>query len=83
MDKLKNYRNNPKTFQIFNDFIDRLNIGLKRLENDIKNMSEDEVGNKTLNYLRDVVRTIVDGTQKLDDMPDLESEESATERQQG
>ena len=83
MDKLKNYRNNPKTFQIFNDFIDRLNIGLKRLENDIKNISEDEVGNKTLNYLRDVVRTIVDGTQKLDDMPDLESEESATERQQG
>ena len=46
-------------------------------------MSEDEVGNKKLNYLRDVVRTIADGTQKLDDMPDFESEESATERQQG
>ena len=47
-----------------NGLITRLNIGLKRLENDIKNMSEDEVENRKLDYLRDLGRTIVDTSQK-------------------
>ena len=46
-------------------------------------MSEDEVQNKKLDYLRDLVRKIVDASQKLDDMSDLESVESAAQRQQG
>ena len=50
----------------------RLVIGLKRLENDIKNMSENEVENKRLDYLRDLIKNIVDVNQKLDDMPSLE-----------
>ena len=58
-------------------------IELRKLGKDIKNMSEDEVENKKLNYLKDLVRKIVDASQKLDDMADLETEESDTERQQG
>ena len=61
---------------MYNTLITRLNIGLKRLENDINNMSEDEVENKKLDHLRDLVRKIVDASQKLD-------EKSAAQRQQG
>ena len=56
-----------------------LNIGLKRLENDIKNMSEDEVKNRRLNYLKDLVETIVNASQKK---KDEKTEESAAQRQQ-
>ena len=43
VDKLKNHRNNPTAFQSYNNFMVRLAIGLKRLENDINNMSKNEV----------------------------------------
>ena len=56
-------------------------IGLRKLENDIRNMSEDEGENKRLSYLRDLVRKIVDANQKLDDMTPLKTEKSATEKQ--
>ena len=72
INKLKNYRNNPEAFRRYNNFMVRLVIGLKRLENDIKNMSENEVENKRLDYLRDLIKNIVDVNQKLDDMPSLE-----------
>ena len=68
---------------MYNSLITRLTIGLKRLENDIKNMSEDEVENKKLNYLKDLVRKIVDANQKLDDISPLKTEESTTEGHQG
>ena len=58
-------------------------IGLTKLEKDIRNMSEDEVENKRLNYLKDLVRKIVDADQKLDDMSPLETEEKSAQRQQG
>ena len=61
----------------------RLTIGLKTLENDISNMSKNEVENKRLDYLRDLINSIIIGSQKLDDMPPLESEEDAAERQRG
>ena len=41
---------------MYNSLTARLNIGLKRLENNIKNMSEDEVENEKLDYLRDLIR---------------------------
>ena len=53
-------------------------IGLRKLGSDIKNMSEDKVENRKLNYLRDLVRTIIDTNQKLDE----KSEEEATQRRQ-
>ena len=46
-------------------------------------MSEDEVENKRLDYLKDFVRKIVDANLELDNMPDLETEEAAAQRQQG
>ena len=58
-------------------------FGLKKLEKDIRNMSEDEVENRRLNYLKDLVRTIFDTNQKLDYTLSLESEEEAAKRQQG
>ena len=45
-------------------------------------MSEDEVKNKNLEYLKDLVRIIIDTKQK-DDMPDLENGEEAEKRQKG
>ena len=68
---------------MYNGLLTRLNIGLEKLENDIKNMSQNEVENKKLGYLKDLIKTIVDTSQKLDDMPPLESEEEAAQRQQG
>ena len=53
------------------------------MESDIKNMFQNEVENNKLDYLRDLVRKIVDASQKLDDIPDLESEEEAEKRQKG
>ena len=52
---------------MYNGLITHLNIRLKRPENDIKNMSEDEVENKKLDYLRDLFRISVDASQKLDE----------------
>ena len=49
----------------------------------MKNMFQNEVENNKLDYLRDLVRKIVDASQKLDDIPDLESEEEAEKRQKG
>ena len=71
INKLKDYRKNPEKLQRYNSLITRLNIGLERLENDISNMSENDVENKKLDYLKDLVKTIVD------DMPPLETEEDA------
>ena len=45
-------------------------------------MSEDEVQNRRLNYLKDLVRTIIDTNQKLDDISPLGSEEEAAQRKQ-
>ena len=58
-----------------------MTIGLKWLENDIKNMSENYVENKKFNYLKDLVTKIVDANKKLDNMTPLKTKESATERQ--
>ena len=56
---------------------------LNKLDSDIKNMSKDEVKNKKLDQLKDLVTSIVNFKQTLDDMPPLETEESAAQRQQG
>ena len=48
-------------------------IRLRKLKKDIKNMSEDELKNKRLDYLKDA-------NQKLDAMPTLEKEEDAAQR---
>ena len=44
--KLKGYKKNPEKLHMYNTLITRLNIGLESLENDMNNMSEDEVDNK-------------------------------------
>ena len=37
---LKEYRKDPKNYQIHNNLITRLNFGIERLENDINNMAK-------------------------------------------
>ena len=46
LNQLKSYRKNPKTFQEYNNLMTHLIIGLRKLDRDIKNTSEDEVKNK-------------------------------------
>ena len=82
LNQLKDYRKNSKKFQRYNNLMVHLIIGLRKLEKDIRNMSEDEVENKILNYLKDLVRKIVDANQKLDDMTLLETEKEAAQRPQ-
>ena len=83
INKLKNYKENPEKLQIYNSLIVRLNIGLERLENDIKKMSKGKVKEREhLGYLKDLVRTIVDAGQKYDMAP-LETEEEPEKRQKG
>ena len=55
---------------------------LKDLKNDIKYMPENEVKNKKLDLLAGLVEKILD-INRLLNIPDLESEESAAQRQQG
>ena len=49
---------------MYNGLINHLYIGVKRLENDIKNMSEDDVKNRRLNYFKHLVETTVNASQK-------------------
>ena len=66
MKKLKDYKKNPKKFRMCNTLITRLNTGLKRLENDTKNMSEDKVEEKKhLDHLKNPVRAIVEAIVRL------------------
>ena len=64
---LKDFRKDPKKLQKYNNLIITLIIGLRNLNSDVKNMSEDEVENKRLDYLKDLVRKIVNANQELDD----------------
>ena len=80
--KLKDYKEKPEKLQLYNDLIIRLNMGLNKLEDGMKNMSEDKVEErKHVGYLIDLVKNIIDTKQKLDDMPPLETEEEAEKRQ--
>ena len=58
-------------------------IRLRKLKKDIQNMSEDEIKNKRLDYLKDFAKTIINANQKLDAMPTLEKEGDAAQRQEG
>ena len=80
---LKDYIKDPKTRQKYINFMVHLTIGLSKLENDIRNMSEDKLENERLNYLKDLVRKIVDANQKFNDIPGLETKKSAAQIQQG
>ena len=53
--------------------------GLLRLKTDIKNMSKNEVKNKGLDLLKNIVEKILDANELLD-IPELESEKSAEQR---
>ena len=82
LNKLKDYRKNTKTFQKYNNLMTHLIFGLKKLKKDLRNMFEDEVQNRRLNYLKDLVRTIIGTNQKLDNISALERKEEAARRQQ-
>ena len=83
INQLNNCRENPETQQEYNNLMVHLIIGLRKLDSGIRNLFKKDVKNKRLDYLKDLVRSIVDANQNLDDMPPLESEEDAAERQRG
>ena len=70
---------------------DLIEVNLSDLEKDIRNMSGDEIKNKNLDLIAYFVEKILDTVKKINnqeqqpdttDMPELEDEESAAERQQ-
>ena len=75
--QLKDLRRQDNKLTEYNNKKALVVVGLLRLENHTKNMSEDEVKNKKLGLLKNIVRKIVDALQIL------ESEEEAEKRQQG
>ena len=79
INQLKNYRKDSKTQNKYHMLMINLVFGLNKLDIDIRNISKDEVKNRRLNYLKDLVETIVNANQKLDE----KSEKSAAQRQQG
>ena len=81
--QLKDLRRQNKTSVEYNNKMALLIAGLIRLENVIKNIPEDEVKNKELDLLKNIVRKIVDANQIVDDMAPLETEEEAEKRQHG
>ena len=83
VEQVKDFRCQNKTSAEYNNKMALLIAGLIRLENVIKNMPEDEVKNKGLDLLKNIVRKIVDPNQILDDLPPSETEKEAAERQKG
>ena len=83
VEQLKDLRRQNKTSVEYNNKTALLIAGLIRLENAIKHMPEDEVKNKGLDLLKNIVTKIVDANQVLDDMSPLETEEVAEKRLQG
>ena len=83
VEQLKDLRRQNKTSVEYNNKMALLIAGLIRLENAIKHMPEDEVKNKGLDLLKNIVTKIVDPNQVLDDMSPLETEEVAEKRLQG
>ena len=83
VEQLKDLRRQNKTSVEYNNKMALLIAGLIRLENAIKHMPEDEVKNKGLDLLKNIVTKIVDANQVLDDMSPLETEEVAEKRLQG
>ena len=63
-------------------FMINLVFGLNKLDIDIKNMSKDEVENKKLCQLKDLVTKVINFNQTLDSMPPLEPDEEAAQRHQ-
>ena len=55
---------------------------LEKLKKDMKNMSENEIRNKRLNLLANFIEEVLIGD-RMNDMPDLETEEYAAQRQRG
>ena len=53
INQLRKLQKNPETGQEYNNLMVCLIIGLNKLDSDIRNMSEDEVRNKRLDYLKD------------------------------
>ena len=65
--QLKSLRRQDNKLTEYNSKKVLLVVGLLMLENDIKNMTEDEVKINKLGLLKNIVRKIVDAVQRLDD----------------
>ena len=63
INKLKDYKKNPKKLHMYNSLITCFNRGVKMSENNISKMSENDAKNKKLDYLKYLVETIVDASQ--------------------
>ena len=81
--QLEDLKHQDKTSVEHNNEMALLVVGLTRLEKDIRNIPENEVKNKKLDLLTNTVTEIIHNIQSLENMPDLETEEEATQRKKG
>ena len=58
-----------------------IEAGLEKIKNDMRNMSENEIRNKRLDVLANFIEEVLIGD-RMNDMPPLESEEDAAQRQE-
>ena len=58
-----------------------IEAGLEKIKNDMRNMSENEIRNKRLDVLANFIEEVLIGD-RMNDMPPLEYEEDAAQRQQ-
>ena len=65
--ELKDFRHQNKALEYDNKKA-VLVVGLLRLKNDMKNMPEDEVKNKGLDLLKNIIEKIIEATHLIDDM---------------
>ena len=80
LNQLKKYKNDPKALNKYNNIVSNLIVGLKKLQKDINDMPKDEVENKKLGYLKNLIENIVDVNQVLDDMSPFEGLDSESEK---
>ena len=86
LNQLKEYKNDLKVLNKYNNIVSNLIVGLKKLEKDINYMPKDEAENTKLGFLKNLVENIVDVNQILDDMSpfgELDSESKKLDIAQG
>ena len=72
--KVKRYQKNTANPQSYNDLIIRLNIGLERMKDDIKNLPKDKVKEKKyLDYFKNLVENIADIGEKYEPGEEIET----------
>ena len=81
-EQLKNLVKNQSKMSAKKIKMSLIEAGLEKLKNDMRNMSENKIRNKRIDMLANFIEEVLIGD-RMNDMPTLESEKDAAERQRG